>query len=480
MHRYRKVPLQKNVTWEPFSDSLQEFIEINPHHARTGTRDKNEVCNLFRVTIESTNSSSLNCSTRYDDGNEVDLRFTDTDMEIGEGMETTTMDYDATTEEPTEPPLIACELFRILDPREPAIDYIQYEVIDLQIVAILNTTAIFHCDEGEELIGEQVSRCTEDGSWTSPKPTCRRKVYPKGVIPSSTIPQFPCDLFHVNEDSPLGPVITYEKYILMNDTDIYAIQGTIARFSCKTQGNDLVKLFGQPIVTCGKYGIWDSIEPVCKVVDETKEIKIIERDIKNQLVIIGLILLVVLGIIYVTFTLYIKLDERQKDERPSLRMQTLTPDSDQGYYYNRGRVSNNSSDRETELEPREHDLLLRINEEEEFREGSEISPEDMEIIDILAKARDETASVISRPTSKQLDHNMNIINSNQRHFRRSADFRRSFRRSSRIHSKTTRSSTINDSDGRTSSTLTQITRCDTRNSGGTSSSEPETVLWVYK
>lgn len=413
----------------------------------------------------------------------MDLRFTDTDMETGEGMETTTMDYDVTTEEPTEPPIIACELFKIFDPREPSIDYINYEVVDLQIFAILNTSAVFHCDEGEELVGEQVSRCTEDGSWTSPKPSCRRKVYPKGVIPSSTIPQFTCDLFHVKEESPLGPVITYEKYILMNDTDIYAVQGTIARFACKTQGNDLVKLVGQPVITCGKYGIWDSIDPVCKVFNETKEIKIIEKDIKNQLVIIGLILLVVLGIIYVTFTLYIRLDERQKDERSSMRMQNLTPDSGHGYYYNTGRVSNNSSDRDTELEPREHDLLIRINEEEEeFKEGSEISPEDMEIIDILAKARDESASVISRPMSKQLDDNMNIINLNRRPFRRSPDFRRSFRRSSRLNSRITRSTVSDSTEGRTSSrsVTTQITRCETRNSGGTSSSEPETVLWVYK
>lgn len=475
------MPLQKNVTWEPFSDVLQEYIEINPHHARTGTRDKNEVCNLFRATIESSNSSSLNCSQRGDDDGEVDLRITDEDLDMEEGTVTTTEEFESTTEEPTEPPIIACELFKVRDPREPAVDYIQYEVVDLQIVAILNTSAVFHCDEGEEMVGEQVSRCTADGSWTSPKPTCRRRFYPKGAIPSSQVPRFTCDLFNVPEDSVLGPVVTYEKYILMNETESYAVQGTIAKFACKTQGNDLVKLFGQSVLTCGKYGIWDSVEPKCRIVDESKEIKIIEKDLKNQLVIIGLILLVVIAIVYVTFTLYIKLDKSETDERP-LRMQSLTPDSKHGYYYNRGRVSNNSSDRETELEPREDELLLRINEE--FKEGSEISPEDMEIIDILAMARDETASIVSQRTSKeQLDSNMNIINPSRRSTRRSPEYRRSSRRSSRTSSRMTKCTVLSEGDGRVSSKsiTTQLTRCDTRYSDhGTSSSEPETVLWVYK
>ena len=304
-----------------------------------------------------------------------------------EGEETSTMDG-TTTEATTEPPVIRCTPF-VDDVDGPSIDYYNYEVIDLKIVAVKDTRAVFYCDPDQDLIGEQVSTCTENG-WSSQKPSCE-KMKPGSRRPENMtgVPRFHCDLFKDPLDDP-RLMLQYEKLYQFNETLSFAIKGSIARFSCKPfTSYENIQMIGQSTITCSKYGIWSSIEPVCEIILDKSEI--FKRDYKKQYFVLSLIIVLFLSGCFVTIQVYTKLSQPDINDKEFEKKQQR-----------KRRKEANIIRKSLEKLPvdgnQEESMLLRVDKEFSLSSSrslssrstsrtaaSSLSPEDMEIIDILAR-----------------------------------------------------------------------------------------------
>ena len=382
------VPLQLNQSWEKFKPHTPSFLEITPNEVAYGSRDNNPVCNLFRVALKTRNDTftlDLDCNPRISggvvDGDDI-LFETTTQGEDG----STTFDG-STTEATTVAVIIRCTPF-IDDIDGPSIDYYNYEVIDLKITPVKDTRALFYCDPDQELIGEQVSTCTENG-WTSEKPNCTI-IKPGSRRPENmtAIPRFHCDFFKDPLDDPRLS-IKYEKLYELNETVSFAIKGSTAHFTCKALDNEKFEMIGQEKVTCSKYGIWSSIEPKCEV--KLEKIEIFMRDYKRQYFVLSLIIVLALSVCFITVQIYTKLSTPDIDVKDYEKKQERKRRKE-------GRVIRKSLEKLPVDSEREEQLLLRTDKEFSLNSsrssgsrstsrtaGSSISAEDLEIIEILAR-----------------------------------------------------------------------------------------------
>ena len=388
------VPEQLGVDWEAFSETRPSFLEINPREAAYGTRADNGVCNLFRLALQThrNETPAAACVPRDSSGDDIDL---DPDP-----YETTTVDWTestatATPPPSTPPPVVLCVLFAE-DPDGPSVDYYNYRVVDMKIQAGAGVKAVFYCDPDQEMVGEQVSTCGSDGTWSSEMPICKKQG-PGQARNLSQVSHFSCDFFpEPLNDSRLR--VDYSNLYHVNETLKFAVRGSLARFKCfPMNAVDRVQLVGQETVTCGKYGIWTAIEPSCETIVEQREI--FQRDFKDQFFLISLILVITLALVVTSYFLYSKMSVKERSSEQMKREQERT-----ALEVQRSLQQSSFDGRREELQ------LLQANQE--FGEGERrlkehFSLEDLEVISILSKARngcEKGGEVI-----ELLDRNRNIV-----------------------------------------------------------------------
>lgn len=525
------VPMQLNQKWHEFTSDAPNFLDINPREVAYGNRQDNDVCKLFRLAYDSRNETS----TRVD----CDYKLIDTysespdDVISGEedaNVAPTTLDPDSVGTETTGvidvttvAPLIICPLFAE-DVDGPYIDYLNYQVIDFKIIPVPGSRVVFKCEYDYRVVGEPVSICTEHGNWTTGLPRCEK--IPLGSPRDNSSTRFTCDLADISSIPLLR--VTYENLFYLNDTFAYALEGSIAKFTCDTpsdQPSAKVRLVGSGVITCNKYGIWSSIFPTCEIVPEPKVTY--ERDLKQTYFVISMIVIFIVACCYITYNAYSKLSvpETMKElpmyfspmtdisslndrEASLLQQQIQFERHEENKLYKKSIMKALNEDRRNFNVHKEECQLLQANREfySTSPESSEASvavnefltPEDLEIMRIFAADRRGKLDNNPPPEPRQMGRRyyrqqQRAQTTSQRHSSHSSSVDFNMNRSSQLNHNTQnhnhshrrqRDQVSNSSSSPSRYAVSRLGSCGSLPSSDSSltsvSSEPETVVFVGK